>query len=50
MKLIKIGATFAVGLLAAFLLRNRDPEPARKRYSWEREDAGDDDYDWPGDW
>ena len=37
------------GLLSAFLLRNRDPEPAREQYSWEREDAEDDDYDWPGD-
>lgn len=26
------------GIWAAFLLRNRDPEPPRKRYSWEDED------------
>ncbi|UCH40326.1 MAG: rhomboid family intramembrane serine protease [Gammaproteobacteria bacterium] len=36
-----------VGLVSAFLLRHRDPEPRRKQYSWEREDTGDDDYDWP---
>ncbi|MDH3760832.1 MAG: rhomboid family intramembrane serine protease [Gammaproteobacteria bacterium] len=37
-----------IGMLLAFLLRRHDPEPARKQYSWEREDAEDDDYDWPG--
>lgn len=37
-----------IGLLLALLLRDHDPEPARKQYSWEREDAEDDDYDWPG--
>ncbi|MCP4288012.1 MAG: rhomboid family intramembrane serine protease, partial [Gammaproteobacteria bacterium] len=36
-----------IGTVLAFLLRRRDPEPARKQYSWEREDAQDDDYDWP---
>ncbi len=36
-----------IGTVLAFLLRRRDPEPVRKQYSWEREDAQDDDYDWP---
>ena len=36
-----------IGMLLAFLLRRRDPEPPRKQYSWEREDADDDDYEWP---
>ena len=35
------GAAIGVGL--AFLLRNRDPKPPRKRYSWEDEaEDGDD--------
>ena len=29
------------GMLAAFLLRRRDPSPARKLYSWELEGAGE---------
>ena len=36
-----------IGMLLAFLLRHRDPEPSRKQYSWELEEAEDDDYDWP---
>ena len=36
-----------IGVVLAFLLRRRDPEPPRKQYSWEREDVEDDDYDWP---
>lgn len=36
-----------IGILLAFLLRKRDPEPPRKQYSWEREDAEDDDFEWP---
>lgn len=35
-----------IGTVLAFVLRNRDPEPPRKQYSWEREDE-DDDYEWP---
>ncbi len=37
-----------IGFVLAFLLRHRDPEPPRKQYSWEREEAEADDYDWPG--
>jgi membrane associated rhomboid family serine protease len=37
-----------IGVVLAFLLRQRDPEPPRKQYSWEREEAEADDYDWPG--
>ena len=37
-----------IGVVMAFLLRHRDPEPPRKQYSWEREEAEADDYDWPG--
>jgi len=37
-----------IGVVLAFLLRHRDPEPPRKQYSWEREEAEADDYDWPG--
>lgn len=36
-----------IGMVLAFLLRHRDPEPPRKQYSWEREELEDDDYDWP---
>ena len=36
-----------IGIMMAFLLRNRDPGPARKRYSWEDEEAESDDIDWP---
>jgi len=36
-----------IGMALAFLLRHHDPEPPRKQYSWEREEAEDDDYDWP---
>ena len=36
-----------LGILMAFLLRNRDPGPARKRYSWEDEEPESDEYDWP---
>lgn len=36
-----------IGMVMAFLLRHRDPEPPRKQYSWDREEAEDDDYDWP---
>jgi len=35
-----------IGILLAFLLRHRDPEPPRKQYSWEREEAEADDSDW----
>ena len=31
------------GILAAFLFRDRDPLPARKKYDWEGEDKEDDD-------
>ena len=31
------------GILAAFLFRDRDPLPARKKYDWEGEDMEDDD-------
>jgi len=40
----------AMGVLAAIVLRRRDPEPPRKRYSWEEEsveDAGDDELELP---
>src|SRR5690606_9771465 len=42
----------AAGLLAAILLRRRDPVPPRKRYSWEDEEdrlqpAGDDELELP---
>ena len=42
------GALF--GILLAFLLRNRDPECSRKRYSWENEETESDEYDWPDRW
>ncbi|HKI74259.1 MAG TPA: rhomboid family intramembrane serine protease [Pseudomonadales bacterium] len=32
------------GILMAFLLRNRDPDSSRKRYSWENEET---ESDWP---
>jgi len=35
-----------IGIVLAFLLRRRDPEPPRKRYSWEREESETDDSDW----
>ncbi len=37
----------SIGMVLAFLLRQRDPEPPRKQYSWEREELEDDDNDWP---
>jgi len=37
-----------IGIVLAFLLRHRDPEPPRQQYSWEREEEEADDYDWPG--
>ncbi|MEE8364458.1 MAG: rhomboid family intramembrane serine protease [Gammaproteobacteria bacterium] len=37
-----------IGIVLAFLLRHLDPEPPRKQYSWEHEEAEADDYDWPG--
>jgi membrane associated rhomboid family serine protease len=50
-----------IGIVLAFLLQHRDPEPPPKQYSWEREaeteppkqyswerEAETDDYDWPG--
>jgi len=36
-----------IGIVLAFLLRHRDPEPQRKQYSWEHEKTEADDYDWP---
>ena len=36
-----------IGILLAFLLRHRDPEPPHKQYSWEQEEAESEDYDWP---
>ncbi len=36
-----------IGILLAFLLRHRDPEPPRKQYSWEQEEAESEDYDCP---
>jgi membrane associated rhomboid family serine protease len=36
-----------LGIVLAFLLRRLDPEAPRKQYSWEREEAEADDYDWP---
>jgi len=36
-----------IGVVLAFLLRHRDPEPPRKQYSWESEEEEADDYDWP---
>ena len=36
-----------IGILLAFLLRRRDPEPLRKQYSWEHENSDGDDLDWP---
>ena len=36
-----------IGVVLAFMLRHRDPEPPRKQYSWEREEEETDDYDWP---
>lgn len=35
-----------IGVVLAFLLRRRDPEPPRKQYSWEGEEEEADDYDW----
>ncbi len=32
-----------IGILLAFLLRHRDPEPPHKQYSWEREETDVDD-------
>ncbi len=37
-----------LGIVLAFLLRRCDPKAPRKQYSWEREEAEADDYDWPG--
>ena len=36
-----------IGIVLAFILRHRDPEPSPKQYSWERE-AETDDYESPG--
>jgi len=36
-----------IGIVLAFLLRHRDPEPQRKQYSWEHEKTEADDDDWP---
>lgn len=36
-----------IGILLAFLLRNRDPESSPKRFSWENEEPEADEYDWP---
>ena len=36
-----------IGIVLAFLLKHCDPEPPRKQYSWEQEEADVDDYDWP---
>jgi membrane associated rhomboid family serine protease len=36
-----------IGILLAFLLRNRDPEPSPRRYRWEDEETESDDFDWP---
>jgi len=36
-----------IGIVLAYVLRHRDPEPPRKQYSWEREEEEDDDYEWP---
>ena len=36
-----------IGILLAFLLRHRDPEPPHKQYSWELEETDVDDSDWP---
>lgn len=36
-----------IGVLLAFMLRNRDPESSPKRYSWEDEETESDEYDWP---
>ena len=38
-----------IGIVLAFLLRHLDPEPPRKQYSWEQEESGADEYDWPGE-
>ncbi|MCP4334376.1 MAG: rhomboid family intramembrane serine protease [Gammaproteobacteria bacterium] len=36
-----------IGIVLAFLLRHRDPEPPPKQYSWERDKTEADDFDWP---
>ena len=36
-----------IGILLAFLLRNRDPESSPKRYRWENEETESDEYDSP---
>jgi membrane associated rhomboid family serine protease len=36
-----------IGIVLAFLLRNRDPEPPRKQYNWEHDETETDDYEWP---
>jgi membrane associated rhomboid family serine protease len=36
-----------IGIVLAFLLRHRDPEPRRKQYGWELENKEADDDDWP---
>ena len=36
-----------IGICLAFLLRNRDPEPSPKRYSWEDDEPEPDEYDRP---
>jgi membrane associated rhomboid family serine protease len=40
-----------IGILLAFFLRGLDPPPEEKKYSWEGEDADEDDWpfdEWPG--
>jgi membrane associated rhomboid family serine protease len=39
-----------MGVLAAFLLRRRDPAPPGKTYDWERQPPGDDQPDLGGGW
>jgi membrane associated rhomboid family serine protease len=36
-----------IGIVLAFLLRNRDPEPPHKQYSWEHDETETDDCDRP---
>ncbi len=36
-----------IGIVLAFVLRRRDPEPQRKQYSWEKQEEDKDEYEWP---
>ena len=36
-----------IGVLLAFVLRHRDPEPPRRRYGWGDEETETDDFEWP---